>query len=200
MAKKHKNYQELASYIPRHSYSLHSKQMEPVSLIIIGSRRQILSNFNAAGWYLADNISSLTTLKSAFATLLNSSYRKGPMWPSYLYGRKNQMGLQRPTRADTYRRRHHLRLWKTSLKMNKNRVWAGTISYDRGVGHLKNSLLPIHHISSKLNSEDNFLARTLRIAAPVYIEMGHPEKGHINTGDPYIWDGRALVLDFSRAD
>lgn len=200
MKLKHKNYQHLADFIPRHSYSLHSKQMEPVSLIIIGNRRQLLKQFKQADWYVADKITSWTTIKSALASLFNSSYRNGPMWPSYLYGKRNQLGFERPTKADTYRRRHHLRLWKTSIRFDKKRVWAGTISYDRGIGHFKNSLLPIHHISSQLDSEDNFLARTFHIAKPVYIEMGRPEKGHINTGDPYIWDGRAMVIDLSHAD
>jgi hypothetical protein len=73
----------------------------------------------------------------------------------------------------------------------------GTLSYDRGIGHFKGSLLPTHHICSKLNSEENFLARSLRIPRPLYARLGHKEIGHINTGDPYIWDGKALVLDLS---
>jgi hypothetical protein len=200
MRLKHKNYDKLAQLIPRHSYSLHSKQMEPVSLIILADRCNLVKKFKEAGWYLADEINWRTTLRSATATIFNSSYRSGPMWPSYLFGKKNQLGFQRPTRSDTYRRRHHLRLWRTSIKMNNKRVWAGTVSYDRGVGHFNNSLLPIHHISSQLGSEDNFLARTFRIKDPVYIKMGHPEKGHINTGDPYVWDGRALVVELSDED
>lgn len=199
MKLKHKKYQELADLIPRHSYSLHSKQMEPVSLIIIGDKRQLLKSFRRAGWYLAEAINWRTTLRSALATVFDGSYRNGPMWPSYLYGKKNQMGFERPTRTDTYRRRHHLRLWKTSIRTDTGRVWAGTISYDRGVGHFQHNLLPIHHISSKLGSEDNFLARTFRIAKPVYITMGHPEEGRINTGDPYVWDGQALVIDLRNA-
>lgn len=195
MARKYKNLDQVIERLPRYSYSISNKQMEPITLIIIGDKALIKMFFHEAGWLLAEPISLFTTLKSAWSTVFDSSYPTGPMWPSYINGKKNQMGFERPTRSDTYRRRHHLRLWKTSLKLESGRVWVGTASYDSGVGHFKNSLLPIHHISPSLIGEENFLARSSKIAKPEYVTMGPPETGFINTGDPYTWDGKAMVID-----
>lgn len=195
MAKKYKKLAEIIDDLPRHSHSIHGKPMEPVTLILLGDRPSIIEAFHQAGWYLAVPITFLSSIKSGLATIFNASYRTGPMWPSYIGAKRHQMGFERPTAADTYRRRHHLRLWKTPDKVEGKRVWVGTLSYDRSVGRFRGSLFPTHHICSKLNSEENFLARTLRIAAPTYIKLAGSEIGHINTGDPYIWDGKALVID-----
>jgi hypothetical protein len=108
--KSYKNISELIENLPRHSCSVNGKPMEPITLIILGDKNSIKDNFNKAGWYLADSINILSSLRSAVVTLLNASYRNGPMWPSYINGKRHQMGFERPTRADTYRRRHHLRL------------------------------------------------------------------------------------------
>lgn len=172
--------------------------MEPVSLIVIGSKNDVLDRLGGAGWYLADSVNFNSAIKSALATIFNSSYRTGPMGPAYIDNIMHRMGFERPTRSDTYRRRHHLRLWKTKIRIKKQIVWIGTISYDRGVGLIENSLRPTHHISSNIKSEENFLARTLRIAKPKYITLGISEKDHISTGDPYIWDGKAMLLDLSK--
>ena len=195
--KTYKNITDLVKDLPHHSYSIHGKQMEPITLIIIGNKKSLLNAFTEAGWYLADSINFISSLRSAVVTILNSSYHSGPMWPSFFRGKQHQLGFERPTRSDTYRRRHHLRLWQCGKLANKTAIWAGTLSYDRSVGRFKGSLLPTHHISTRLASEENFLARTFRVVRPKYTRIGHREMGHINTGDPYIWDGKALVLDLS---
>jgi LssY C-terminus len=196
--KNFKNIKESVYLLPRHSYSRNGPKMEPVSLIIIGSKKNVLDRLGKAGWYLADSINFNSAIKSVIATIFDSSYRTGPMGPAYIDNIKHRMGFERPTRSDSYRRRHHLRLWKTKVRIKKQIVWIGTISYDRGVGFIDNSLMPTHHISSNLKSEENFLARTLRIARPKYITLGDPENDHISTGDPYVWDGKALLIDLSR--
>ncbi|HVO86719.1 MAG TPA: LssY C-terminal domain-containing protein [Candidatus Binatia bacterium] len=194
-SKKYKNLEELIAKLPNHSFSINGKQMEPVCLVIEGNKRQIRRSFRAAGWYLADSIGFISTLKSAVSSLLNLSYRDGPMWPSYINGKKHQLGFERPTKTDTYRRRHHLRLWTTGFKVGKKRVWVGTISYDRGIGRFKGSLLPTHHIGPTLVLEEGYLARTFDIQAPKYLRLGQSETGVINTGDDYVWDGRALIIN-----
>lgn len=195
---KHKSIKDALHLLPRRSYTGSGEPMEPVTLIIIGSKKSILNRFGQAGWYLADSINFSSSLKSTIATVFNSSYKTGPMWPSYISNIQHRMGFERPTRSDTFRRRHHLRLWKTKIRINKQILWVGTISYDRSVGLREGSLMPTHHISSTLNSEENFLARTLRIARPRYIKLGEAESGTIKTGDKYVWDGQALILDLSK--
>lgn len=197
MKTKYSKLQDILPYLPRHSYSKQSEPMEPVSLIIIGSRHRLLETFKLAGWFLAEKINLTSDINAAWASLFNSSYRTGPMRDSYLGGKKHQIGFEKPTKSDTYRHRHHLRLWKTKYVLHKEQVWLGTISYDRGIRLLKSHLVPTHHISPTLNGEEDFLAKTLYIQKPHYIKMTGEERGEINTGDPYFWNGKTLVVDLS---
>jgi hypothetical protein len=79
--------------------------------------------------------------------------------------------------------------------LGKKTVWLGMLSYDKGVGLMKSSLVPTHHISSTLNHEEDFLARSLGISSPRYLQLSKAEKGVISTGDVYVWNGKALVID-----
>ncbi len=199
MKTKHKDLDDILPYLPRHSYSKLSDPMEPVSLIIIGKKHHLIDTFKLAGWYLADKITLTSSVDAALASLFNKSYKTGPMWTSYLSGKKHQIGFERPTGANTFRHRHHLRLWKTKFNLKDEPVWLGTISYDKSIGTVTSKLIPTHHISPTLNSEEDFLADTLYIKKPHYVELGNSEEGQINTGDNYFWNGKALVVDLSRA-
>jgi hypothetical protein len=193
-----KTISELAPNLPRYSYSIHNRQMEPVSLILVGRIADVIKQLEAAGWYISDKISIKSSAKSLWVSIADKSYRSGPMWPSFINGKQNSLGFEMPTKADTYRRRHHLRLWKTNYRLKKNSVWIGTISYDNGIGFIKHSFIPAHHISPNLQLEETYLAQTLNIFRPLYVKVSKPEMGHINTGDAYVWDGKALVLDLSK--
>jgi hypothetical protein len=193
--RKYKNLSEVTGFLPKRSFSIRNAPMEPVTLIIVGKRGSIKKTFKAAGWYQAMPIGFISSFRSVLSTLLNRSYREGPMWPAFIDGKHHQIGFELPTQSDTYRRRHHLRLWRTGLSLPKGQIWTGTLSYDRSVGLFPGSVMPTHHISSNLTAEEEFLARTLKIHKPLYIKLAEPEKGIINTGDDYNWSGKALVLE-----
>jgi hypothetical protein len=184
--------------LPRYSYSIHGKQMEPITLILLGHKNTLVDKMVSAGWYESERITPITTLRSGFAAIFNKGYRTGPMWPAIINGKRNRLGFEMPTQSDTYRRRHHMRLWETRFRISNQPVWVGTISYEHGAGLVKHSLLPTHHISPALKLEEEYLARTLDLLKPMYAKLAKPEEGLINTGDPYIWDGKVLVVDLSK--
>lgn len=195
---KNKNLKGILPHIPDHTYSFTGRPCEPVSLLVIGHRRHIQNELMKHGWRMAVGINPISALRAFFATVFNASYPSGPVSPLFIHKKPQQLAFQKPTRSNTFRRRHHLRLWKTRHSLNGNRVWVGMISYDRAVGFYKRSLFPTHHISSNIDSEENFLARTLGIYHPEFVAVTEPEIGTISNGDPYTWDGKALVLDLSK--
>jgi len=200
MKKKHKNLKTLLPLLPKMTVSVSGKPCEPVTLIVIGKRKHITKFFINNRWYIAVGLTPVSIARAFWATVHNSSYLTGPVSPMFIRKKIHQLAFQRPTRSNTFRRRHHLRLWKTPHTINGHRLWVGMLSYDRASGFYKHSLFPTHHISSNLNSEENFLARSLRIGRPTYVTLGEPEIGIISNGDPYTWDGKALVIDLSHAD
>ncbi len=52
MKTKTKNLEDLISRLPKHSYSLTHKQMEPINLIIIGKQHELVKHFKLHGWYM----------------------------------------------------------------------------------------------------------------------------------------------------
>ena len=170
--------------------------MEPVNLVIIGNRRFIQIYFKKHGWFTADKLGALSLVKALISVLFNKSYHEGPISGSYVKGRHFTMGFQHPTRSDTYRRRHHLRLWRTSYKIMGRRVWVGTLSYERSAG-LSADYYPTHHISPTLSWEEDFLASTLGINRAQHLTLAKARKGQLNNGDSYDYDGKALVVNLS---
>lgn len=187
---------QLEELLPRQSYSWFGGKMEPINLVIIGNRRFVYRHFKKHGWFPADKLGAYTLLKALTAGILNLSYHEGPIAGGYVKGQHFMMGWQKPTKSDTFQRRHHLRLWRTPYKYFGKRVWAGTVSYDRSAG-LSDQLIPVHHIAPTLSWEENFLASSLGVKRLRYLKLSSPKTDKLFTGDRYNYDGRALVLDLS---
>lgn len=185
--------------MPKHSYSGEGDPMEPVNLIIVGNKRFLTKHFKQYGWYRADKIGAVSLSKALLAAIFDRSYRQGPMADSYLAGHHFTLAFEKPTKADSFRRRHHLRLWRTPYKIMGRRVWAGTVSYDRAAG-THQGLLPTHHIAPTLSWEEGFLAGSLGVNRPRHLTLSQAYKGKLNNDDTYDYDGKALVLDLSGFD
>lgn len=171
--------------------------MEPINLVIIGNKRYLMRHFKQHGWHRADKIGAVSLSKALLAAVFDHRYRKGPVADSYIAERHFEIAFEKPTKADTYRRRHHLRLWRTPYKILARRVWAGTVSFDRSAGINSSNLMPTHHISPTLSWEEDFLASSLGVKRPRHLTIDQPYEGRLNNGDTYKYDGKALVLDLS---
>lgn len=187
---------ELADLLPKHSYARSGKPMEPINLVVVGSKRYLMRHFKKLGWYRADRIGAISLSKALAATLLDRSYRQGPVADSFIKGHRFELAFERPTKSDTFRRRHHARLWRTPYKIRGRRVWAGTVSYDRTSG-TRRGVLPTHHIAPTLSWEEDFFAGSLGLKRLRHLTLDKPYKGQLNNGDTYEYDGKALVLDLS---
>ncbi len=192
---KHKNLEEIVAQIPRHTLSYKGRLCEPINLIVIGSRWQLQKNFIKNGWKPAVGLSPISALHALFAAIANISYPTGPVGTLYIHRRPQRLAFQKPTRSNSFRRRHHLRLWHTPYRFKRSPVWIGMLSYDRSTGHYKNSPIPTHHISPSLTSEEDYLAKSFDIKHPRFVKLANPERGNISNGDAYYWDGRALLIN-----
>jgi hypothetical protein len=188
----------LIPLLPKQSYSMTKKPMEPVNVIILGGLRQIQKTLFSHGWVKAHPIGLVSLARASWATVLNRGYPNGPMSPSYIGKKHFLMGFEHVTTANSFRRRHHMRLWKTNYKLGKNRVWVATISYDRAPGFDTTGIIPTHHIAPTLAWEENFLARSLGLQSPQFVKISQPKKGKLSNGDPYSYDGKALVLNLTK--
>lgn len=174
---------------------------DPVNLVVIGEFATLISAF-AARWDESETITFATCWKTAKAFLLGSDYRYSPVSPLYLFGRSQDIALQRTRRSINVRL--HLRLWLTELRFLNKPVWVGQVSRDIGVRFTtKTWNLTTHRIDSDVDEARDYVLEDLlqaeRVEAAGYADGVQPCTSAAPrrnlTGDPYFTDGkRAVVL------
>ena len=173
---------------------------DPVNLVVIGDFDLLLSAF-AARWDESESITPGTCWKTVRAFLLGSSYRYSPVSPLHLFGREQDIALQRTRRS--INERIHLRLWLTTLDFERRPVWVGQVSRDIGVRFTTKAWnLTTHRIDPDVDESRDYVIEDLmiagRVAAAGYVggvgacDRAHPRRNL--TGDPYTTDGRRAVI------
>lgn len=178
-----------------------SREGDPLNLVVVGNRDLVRQSFGAR-WDDAEAINWGTSFKTAKAFLLDSAYRYSPVSPLFVQGRIQDLALQR-ARA-SINERVHLRLWRTSLKLQGNTVWIGQVSRDIGVRFtLKTWNLTTHRIDPDVDESRDYVVDSLadggrlsKLSLVPGCDSANAQNPRRNlTGDPYFTDGnRALLM------
>jgi hypothetical protein len=178
---------------------------DPANLVVIGRLETVLSAF-LARWDESETITLATCWKTARAFLLGAHYRYSPVSPLYLFGRSQDIALQRSRQS--INERLHLRLWLTPLRFQQNPVWVGQVSRDIGVRFTtKTWNLTTHRIDPDVDEARDYVVEDLlqaeRVEAAGYLDgVGACEAANARrnlTGDSYITDGNRAVILLSAA-
>lgn len=173
---------------------------DPANLVVIAEFEALLSAF-ADRWNETETITPATCAKTVKAFLLGSEYRSSPVSPLFLFGRSQDVALQRI--RSSIHERLHLRLWKTSLRFEAVPVWVGQVSRDIGVRFTPRTWnLTTHRIDPDVDESREYVVEDLlqagRVEAVGYIDgvgacaQDAPRRNL--TGDPYYSDGRRAVI------
>lgn len=193
--------------ISRWSEDLVGGRMEPISLVIVGSEKDLLSAFTLAGWTRADLPTPLRLVEEGLAALADRADPAGPATPAFLADRPQDITFERPDAGiPSIRRRHHARVWRTDycLAPACRTVWVATASHDVGMGLSKTFHVPTHHIDPALDAERAIIVGDLTRVGAIQegsVTVSAPVRGMNAAGDRFRTDGRAVVLVFpSRLD
>lgn len=180
-----------------------TKSGDPVNLVVVGDFARVLAAF-AARWDETEAITWASCVKTARAFLLGSEYRYSPVSSLFLYGRGQDIALQRI--RNSINERIHLRLWKTPLRIRQQSVWIGQVSRDIGVRFTwKTWNLTTHRIDPDVDEARDYVVEDLlqigRLELAGYV-AGVPACTreaplHNLTGDPYYTDGKRAVVFLS---
>ena len=148
------------------------RQGDPVNLVVIGSFDTLLGAF-AARWDACEVITLETCWKTFSAFLLGSDYRYSPVSALHLFGRSQDVALQRTRRS--INERLHLRLWLTPLLLGDQPVWVGQVSRDIGVRFTPRTWnLTTHRIDPDVDEARDYVIEDLlqaeRIDAAGYVD------------------------------
>ena len=145
---------------------------DPVNLVVIGEFETLLGAF-AARWDESEMITLATCWKTMRSFLLGSQYRYSPVSALYLFGRSQDVALQRTRRS--INERLHLRLWLTPLRFQGKEVWVGQVSRDIGVRFTtKTWNLTTHRVDPDVDEARDYVIEDLlqaeRIDATGYVD------------------------------
>jgi len=177
---------------------------DPLNIAFVGRPKDLYYALIRAGWDETETIYRASLFKTVASSLMGSEYRYSPISALFVFGRGQDVALQK-ARANI-NQRNHLRLWMTPMRYEGVPVWIGQISRDIGV-RLTWKTITTHKIDPDVDETREYLLEDLVYAQSVN-KFGYVKgvgtaaydkpRGNL-TGDPYFTDGLRIVL-FVSAD
>jgi len=181
-----------------------AKQGDPLNIVVIGDVEPVIKAFLARKWDVTEEMTGGAKWRTVKAFLLGSKYRYSPISSLYVFGRRQDIALQKA--RDNIHQRNHLRLWLTRFEWNGKPVTIGQISRDIGVRYTtKSPTISTHKIDPQVDEARTYLMEDLLLSGHVEaigyvggVGAAPPEAPRHNlTGDPYYTDGRRAVIVLS---
>jgi len=177
------------------------REGDPINLVVVGEGRDVLAAFARRGWDVTETKYGASVWRTIWAGLFGYRYRYSPISPLYVFGRPQDLGLQK-ARA-TIHERNHLRLWLSPYRYRGADVWVGQISRDIGVKlTFKSPTIATHRIDSDVDESRTYLLQDLfysgHLGAFAFVAGAEPASRDAPrenyTGDEYFTDGLRLVV------
>jgi hypothetical protein len=189
---------DFSSY-PTLSHTKSGATGDPINVLFVGGKDQILQSFHRAGWLIPDPITTQSSMKIAMDSLAHRSYPTAPVSNLYVYGRVQDLAFEKPT--SDVQNRGHIRIWKTGSLIDGQSVWVGAATYDSGIEVSGTTHLPTHHIAPTVDLERNVVGTDLATSSLVKEEASAAFTppimfAHNGGGDYYESDGTILVISF----
>ena len=180
-----------------------TKYGDPLNLVIVGEEGDAFAALAERGWRPTETTWSGSVLKMMASTLGGDPYLYSPISPLYLYGRPQDLALQKA--RDNIHQRNHLRLWLSPYTFRGKPVWVGQISRDIGTRlTIHSPYLTTHKIDPDVDEARTALLEDLAysqhlqsfgLVSGVGAATRDEPRGNLTT-DPYYTDGFRAVLIF----
>jgi hypothetical protein len=177
---------------------------DPLNLVIVESEQDPVTSFVARGWHLARQLDMASAIDTARAFVFRDEFLTSPVSPLYVFGRKEDVALQKA--RSTINERVHARLWLTPYTFERRRIWIGQVSRDIGVRLTDQTWnLTTHKIGPDVDFDRTYLLQDLLMSGFVdrYGYVGGVGAAPASaprtnlTGDPYYTDGLRAVIFLS---
>ena len=172
---------------------------DPLNIVLVGNPEDIYYSVIRAGWDETEAVTAASGWKTAASFFTGGAYRYSPVSSLYLFGRKQDVALQRI--RENIHERNHFRLWLGPMTYMGQTVWIGQISRDIGV-RFTTKTITTHKIDPDVDETREFLVENLaynQVLEKFAYVRGVGEtpidqpRGNL-TGDPWFTDGLRVVL------
>jgi len=180
------------------------REGDPLNFVLVGESADVLNSLSRSGWSFTHRIDFRTIRREVGAAIGGTAYPVAPVSSLYVFGRKQDVALQRARRSIA--QRNHMRLWLAPFRFENRPVWIGQVSRDIGVKVTpKSPTLTTHIIDPQVDATREYLLHSLigqgfvdRFGFVKGSAAGTPSQPRMNlTGDPYHSDGMRLVVILS---
>jgi hypothetical protein len=177
---------------------------DPLNLVVVESQSDPIVPFIARDWHLTRKLDVASMLETARAFIFRDEYLTSPVSPLYVFGRQEDVALQKA--RSTINERIHARLWLTPYTFESRRVWIGQVSRDVGVRFTDQTWnLTTHKIGPDVDFDRGYLLQDLVMSGMVEqygfvdgVGAAPASAPRMNlTGDPYYTDGLRVVVFLS---
>ena len=170
------------------------------NLIFIGSADEVQRAFAASDWVQVDSLTAESTYATIRSVAENQGYKSAPMSTLLLGGQSPAYAYAKT--LNTFSKRHHLRIWASSLPWNGQTVWTSSSTHDTGIGFSKKNKTFIHLIDSHIDNERAKVVNDLIFTGCVsnvqlVARSWIPKDAKNGTGEDLITDGRIAVLQLN---
>jgi hypothetical protein len=174
---------------------------DPLNVVFIGDRAEMFAALIRRGWHQTEITHARSAWRTVKSFLFGSQYRYSPISSLYVFGRSQDLGLQKA--RDTIHLRNHMRIWRTPYLYRGKEVYIGQISRDVGVKFNKRTITT-HAIDPDIDDTRDSLAGDMAYSQSMHAwgyvkgsRVSTFEDTHYNlTPDPYYSDGLRLVMFF----
>ena len=176
---------------------------DPINLVIVGNLRDAFPALIRRGWAPTEVTWSGSVIRMVKSALAKDRYPYAPVSPLWLYGRPQDLALQRA--RDNIHQRNHMRLWRAPMLLVGRPVWVGQISRDIGSRlTIHSKTLTTHKIDPDVDDarsalvEDMAYSQNLAafgLVCGVGAATEDAPRRNLTT-DPYFTDGYRAVLIF----
>jgi len=178
---------------------------DPLNLVVVGGLDDAFPAFARRGWHPTEEKWSGSILKTLASALANERYPYAPVSDLYLFGRPQDLALQKA--RNNVHQRNHMRLWLSPLRHRGRPVWVGQVSRDIGTRMTIHSpTLTTHKIDPDVDEARAALLQDLAYSQNlakfgfvkgVGVAPKNAPRSNVTT-DPYYTDGLRCVMVFDR--
>lgn len=192
----------LVEHAPTRTHTSKGIPSDVTNLMFLGSRQQLISAFNEAGWFEAVPSDFGNNMKVVQATLRQTGYSEAPVSGLMINGQLPDLVFQKS--LDTFAKRHHIRVWKLPSTYEGREVWVASSTHDIAVEHTKTMTKWTHRIDPYIDRERDWIESDLLFAgtATGYVDVNRPaapRHAANATGDSIVSDGVMTVVQVGPA-
>ncbi|MBW2288839.1 MAG: LssY C-terminal domain-containing protein [Deltaproteobacteria bacterium] len=171
---------------------------DPANIVVVAPPEALGQSFLRRGWHVTETIRTGTVFGTIASSLFGRSYKNSPISSLYMFGRPQDIALQKA--RDTVDERNHLRLWLTPIRYQGMEVFVGQISRDIGV-RMSSKTFVTHKIDPDVDAARYYLVQDLAnsggMSGLAYVKgvgaANRNEPRFNYTRDAYFTDGLRAV-------